>query len=231
MDATTLADTVVARWQRRLSRLSAGDRSHWRTKATYYRAVAELVALRPGQPPSWRSILAAASPRGCRSTFYEVTGPHAKHPLIGELIRDGRVESMQLALCYRRSGAVPQLLDEAKVWSYWPYREQLLARHRAAPMSETAAVTALTDVLWSWAQHNPGLAMALDHAPPICAVEDLMVTLPGRYSAVSAACVLVRHIVSGTRNAKPRDHAMVAGPAVSDTRVRTARRCAVREQW
>jgi hypothetical protein len=32
----------------------------------------------------------------------------------------------QIAQCYHRADAVEQLIDETKVWSYWPYREHML---------------------------------------------------------------------------------------------------------
>ena len=129
----------------------------------------------------------AAEPHGSRSTFYEVAGAHARHPLIDDFIHDGRMDSIQLALYYRRNDAVAQLLDEAKVWSYWAYRERLLAVLSAAPRSKEAMEAEVTASLVKWARSNPDLAAALNYAPPACVVEDLMVIWNGQLAAIRAA--------------------------------------------
>ncbi|GGM81178.1 hypothetical protein ACFFX1_18445 [Dactylosporangium sucinum] len=185
-----LGNTVIGRWHRRLSSNPSAKRSHWRTKTIYFLAVAGLVESAPGAPLTWKSIVDAAQPRGSRSTFYEVAGAHARHPLIDDLIRDGRVDSIQLALVYQRNDAVAQLVDETKVWSYWPYRERLLAAFAAAPRPPHAMEEAMSRSLAAWAKRHPHLAAALDYTPPACAVEDLMVLMHGRLAAVRAATVL-----------------------------------------
>src|SRR5688500_205367 len=161
-----LFHTVVGEWHRRLSTTQSAKRSHWRTKIIYFRSVARLLSMYPGIRLTWRRIVEAAGPQGSRSTFYEVAGAHARHPLIDDLIRDGRLDSIQLALCYRRPDAVTQLVDETKVWSFWPYRERLLATFAAEPMPAEAMEAALYEALADWAGRQPGLAAALDHAPP-----------------------------------------------------------------
>lgn len=181
-----LFNTVVGGWHRRLSTTQSTKRSHWRTKIIYFRSVARLLSMSPGMRLTWRRIVEAAGPQGSRSTFYEVAGAHARHPLIEDLIRDGRLDSIQLALCYRRADAVTQLVDETKVWSFWPYRERLLASFAAGPMEAGAMEAALVEALTAWAAHNRGLAAALDHAPPACAVEDLMLIKGGRVAAFRA---------------------------------------------
>lgn len=191
-----LFHTVVGEWHRRLSTTRSAKRSHWRTKIIYFRSVARLLSSHPGIRLTWRRIVEAAGPQGSRSTFYEVAGAHARHPLIDDLIRDGRLDSIQLALCYRRPDAVTQLVDETKVWSFWPYRERLLARFAAEPMPPEAMETALTEALADWAGRHPGLAAALDHAPPACAVEDLMIIKDRRVAAFRATNELsdiIRH--------------------------------------
>ncbi|HTJ33095.1 MAG TPA: hypothetical protein VL738_07680 [Dactylosporangium sp.] len=183
-----LNNTVTSRWHRRLSANPTAKRSHWRTKTVYFRAVATLVAGAPTAQLTWKSIVEAAAPHGSRSTFYEVAGAHARHPLIEAFINDGRMDSIQLALYYRRPDAVAQLLDEAKVWSYWPFRERMLdAVTAAGPMSAEALEAEVTDSLAKWARLNPQLAAALNFAPPACAVEDLMLIWNGRLAAVRAA--------------------------------------------
>ncbi|MFG2043328.1 hypothetical protein [Dactylosporangium sp. NPDC048998] len=183
-----LSNTVVSRWHRRLSANPTAKRSHWRTKTVYFRAVATLVAGAPAAQLTWKSIVEAAAPNGSRSTFYEVAGAHARHALIEAFINDGRMDSIQLALYYRRPDAVAQLLDEAKVWSYWPYRERMVdAVTNTAPASTEALETEVTSALQKWGRANPQLAAALNHAPPACAVEDLMLIRSGNLAAVRAA--------------------------------------------
>jgi len=190
--AAELSNTVVSRWHRRLSANPTAKRSHWRTKTVYFRAVAGLVATTPGAPLTWKSIVDAAAPHGSRSTFYEVAGAHARHPLIDAFIDDGRTDSIQLALYYRRTDAVAQLLDEAKVWSYWPFRERMVAAFGPAAPSVLEAEVA--DSLQKWARAYPQLAAAQDHTPPACAVEDLMLIRDGQLAAVRAADKLAGHL-------------------------------------
>jgi len=179
-----LRDTVTARWR-------AGLGVHWRTKIAYYEAVDRLLAGDPEDPLTWRSVVAAVRPRGCRSTFYEVTGPGAKHPLSAALRADEGVETAQLALRYNRSSPVEQLIDETKVYRYWLYRSEWLRQYERQPDLGTEALAAsLISVAGEWARHHRALAAALDHAPPVCAVEDLTVIGRGRISAVRAHTVL-----------------------------------------
>ncbi|WP_426505276.1 hypothetical protein ACPPVO_46730 [Dactylosporangium sp. McL0621] len=190
-----LRDTVVSRWHKRLSANPSAKRSHWRTKTVYFRAVASLVAAAPGAPLTWKSIVEAAAPNGSRSTFYEVAGAHARHPLIDAFIGDGRTDSIQLALYYRRTDAVAQLLDEAKVWSYWQHRERMLdAVSAAGPLPATVLEAEVCESLSKWSRANPHLAAALGHTPPACAVEDLMLIRNGQMAAVRAAGQLTEHL-------------------------------------
>jgi hypothetical protein len=172
-----LAETVAAAWRRRFERSGYGLRKHWRTRTTYYAATDRLAAARPGVTPSWRAIVDEVRPHGSASTFYEVTGRHAKYALHGAYVADASTVSLGIALHYRRSVAVEQLLDEAKVWTYWPYREIWLGH--PTPDSILATVGA-------WADDHPGLAAMLDFAPPACAVEDLVVVDGGKLPATRA---------------------------------------------
>lgn len=193
-----LFNTVVGGWHRRLSSTRSAKRSHWRTKIIYFRSVARLLAMYPGMRLTWRRIVEAAGAEGSRSTFYEVAGAHARHPLIDDLIRDGRLDSIQLALCFRRGDAVTQLVDETKVWSFWPYRERLLAQFAAVPTPAEGMEAALAQALTAWAVRHPALAAALDHAPPACAVEDLMIIKGGQVAAIRATNVLSELIRDAT---------------------------------
>jgi hypothetical protein len=182
-----LRTTVIGQWHDRLADNTSAKRNHWLTKVIYYSAAEELLAAHPDRPLTWKAVVGAARPRGCRSTFYEVAGTHARHRMIDELIRDDRSDSVQLALRYLRADPVDQLVDETKVWSFWPYRQRLLQRLASAPMPRPAIEEALAEGLVAWAGRHPSLAAALDHTPPACAVEDLMVIENGMLAPMRAA--------------------------------------------
>ena len=177
--------TVASRWQRRLL-----TTRHWRTKAAYYRAVTDLLEARPDRPLTWRSVVAAVRPAGSRTTFYDVTGPKARHPLVREFVAAEHINALQIALRYKRSSAVEQLIDETKVWSYWPYRETWLCGDHA----DRAGREPLVVVVSEWARSNPQLASALDFAPPASAVEDLLHVNEGRLSPVVAYTMLALEV-------------------------------------
>jgi len=190
MSSTIIEDlhtTVIGKWHVRLADNKSARRNHWQTKIVYFRSAAELLTACPGQSPTWKTVVAAARPRGCRSTFYEVAGAHARHRMIDDLIDDGRPDSIQIALRYLRTDPVEQLIDETKVWSYWPYRQRLITRILTAEMAQAQMEDALTRSLTVWARRNESLAAALDHSPPACAVEDLTVLCRGRLAAIRAA--------------------------------------------
>jgi hypothetical protein len=184
-----LDSTVTARWWRRLGG-ERSDRRHWRTRTGYYAAVSQLLEAGTHRP-TWSDVVNAVRPRGNRSTLYDVTGVHAKHSLIGDLLAQETSDPLQIALYYRRVAAVDQLIDETKVWTYWPYRESLSTQYRiGSDLGEQASVGLLVDAVASWARRYPGLARALRHAPPVCTVEDLLLLQPGRCSAVHAMTTL-----------------------------------------
>ena len=181
-----LGRTTIASWYTRLADNPCPRNRHWQTKIIYYRAVAELIAAQPGRPLTWKTIVGAVRPRGCRSTFYEVAGQHARHGMVSELIVDGTVRSIEIALRYQRPDPVEHLIDEAKVWSFWPYRQRF-AQEAAEPVAATDSVPApLRRELLSWAGANPALAAANAYRPPACAVEDLVLLHQGRLAALRA---------------------------------------------
>jgi hypothetical protein len=190
MSSPTIEDlrhTVIGKWHRRLADNKSQRRNHWQTKTVYYQAASELLNADPGRPLTWKSVVATARPRGCRSTFYEVAGAHARHRMIDDLIADGRPDSVQIALRYLRVDPVEQLIDEAKVWSFWPYRQRLLSDGLADGMTNDRMAETLTRDVIAWASRNGTLAAALGHTPPACAVEDLTVLHQGRLAATRAA--------------------------------------------
>jgi hypothetical protein len=171
-----LRDSTAARWRAELGG------THWTTKVSYYRAVeALLTGGVDARDLTWSDIVAAVRPHGSRTTFFGVAGPHAKKPL-SAAYRDG------LAACLERAGVPEMLVDETKVWSYWPYREGWAEELFRA--GEATAVECLVRVVLDWAVHERPVAAALDHAPPICAVEDLVVLRGGATAAAEAATIL-----------------------------------------
>ena len=181
-----LAQTAIAGWYHRLADNQCHRRNHWQTKIIYYRAVAELLAARPGCPMTWKTIVGAVRPRGCRSTFYEVAGQHARHGMVHDLIADGSVRSIEIALRYQRPDAVEQLIDETKVWSFWPHRQHFAERALDLGTSPDPVPEKLHRALTAWAANNPDLAAANWHRPPACAVEDLTLLHRGRLAAMRA---------------------------------------------
>ncbi len=182
-----LQHTVIGDWHARLSANRSPRRNHWHTKIVYFQAVTELLAARPGTPLTWKSVVAAARPHGCRSTFYEVAGAHARHRMVDDLIAAGTPDAIQLALRYLRTDPVEQLIDETKVWSYWPYRTRLLDRLASTDLTPTEQEHELVESLHTWSRRHEALAAAVNHSPPACAVEDLTVLHQGRLAAMRAA--------------------------------------------
>jgi hypothetical protein len=173
--------------------------------------------LTDGKPqPAWSDVIEAVRPKGSRSTFYEVTGAHAKDSLIGDLLAQDDIDLMQLALYYRRTAAVDQLIDEAKVWTYWPYRDCLSIRYRIDPdLDARASIELLAATVSSWARHNTSLASALRYAPPVCAVEDLLLLRPGQYSVVHAVSTLSRVIQKAADGAEGTDGSVSSSDAIA----------------
>lgn len=181
-----LRQTVIADWHTQLASNPSPRRNHWQTKVIYYRAVDELLAARPGHPLTWKTIVGAARPRGCRSTFYEVAGPHARHGMVARLIGHGSVRSIEIALRYQRREPVEQIIDETKVWSFWPYRTRFAERAAEPDAWSDQVPGPLRHALELWASAHPALAAANNYCPPACAVEDLTALYRGRLSPTIA---------------------------------------------
>ncbi len=186
-----LDGTVTARWRRRLIGAGAEEGRHWRTKVAYYAALRRV--LRPGSTPSWSEVTDAVAGGGSRSTFYEVTGRHAKHLLLAQFRSAGSTDGMLLAHLYERGSAVEALIDEAKAWTFWPYRESLPLLCQLEPeVDDNTAVDLLLRSVRDWARRDPVIAGALNAAPPVCAVEDLLTLRPGQFSPMSSLTTLIR---------------------------------------
>jgi len=208
-----LDSSVAACWRDGLIGSGAVQRRHWRTKVAHYQAVLEL--LEDGTPPRWEAVVARVQPKGSRSTFYDVTGASATHPLMAEYEADRGPGSngSQIALAYRRGSAVDQLIDETKVWSFWSYREEWLIPWRdKGEVDRGSLADSLESIMRAWARDNPALARALDLAPPACAVEDLTLIhgqLPALRARLSLRAVL-REAVDG-----PPEHIGDAAPKLA----------------
>jgi hypothetical protein len=197
-----LHHTAVATWRNRLVGDQTEARCHWRTKTTYYQAVADLLIGNSVESLSWRTIIGAVLPKGARATYYEITGPKARHSLIGALVSSADPLALQLGFVYHRQDAVSQLVDEMKVWSYWPYRQswleqlresyQLDSRDDRTGMDPRVAADSLRWMLAAWGGRNPVPAAALRCSPPVCAVEDLVMLGPDRMSPLRAHEELTR---------------------------------------
>jgi hypothetical protein len=178
-----LNSTIATQWRLRLTARKPKAQMHWRTKTAYYDAVIRLLNRGAGADLTWSSVVAAVSPHGSRSTFYEVTGPASKHSLLAAYASTTRVETLQGALCFKRPSAVAQLIDETKVYSFWHLRSRYLLSPGRTVEDATEALLA---TLRHWAQLNPRPAAALDFSPPVCAVEDLVAIHHGLLPALRA---------------------------------------------
>jgi len=181
------SDTVIADWYLGLADNRSSRRNHWTTKVMYYQAVTELLDARPDHPITWKGIVGAARPRGCRSTFYEVAGSQARRGMVDHLIADGSISSYTIALHYSTTDPITRLIDEAKVWSFWPYRQRF---RQAADGDPERIPEPLRELLAEWAHTHPGLAAATRCRPPACAVEDLTELSAGRLAPIRAEDLL-----------------------------------------
>jgi hypothetical protein len=186
-----LRETVAVRWRRELAGPEPSVRKHWNTKVSYYRAVDSLLAGGRGDPLSWVDVVAEVRPHGSRTTFFGVAGPHAKKPLLRAYRAAPAGPVRDVAAGLDRPTVPEMLVAETKVWSYWPHRVGWMHElFRADELTRPAVAECLIRVLLDWAVREQGLAAALDHAPPACAVEDLVVIREGQLGADEAGSVL-----------------------------------------
>jgi hypothetical protein len=186
-----LDDTVTVRWRRELAGSRHTGKSHWLTKTAYYTALDDIMSNNHPKPLNWRVVVDTVRPRGNSSTFYGVTGPRARHPLLRAFAASECPQSLYIAVHYHRLDPIDQLIDETKVWTYWPHRDAWLTRcRRRGVASREVAHAGMTAALTDWARSRPALAAALEFAPPICAVEDLMLLSNGQLSARAAVSQL-----------------------------------------
>jgi hypothetical protein len=181
-----LRNTVAVRWRRDVVGESSSPRRHWNTRENYYRTVDGLLAAFPGQMPDWKAITDEpgrntstlsdlfTNGRALRDAYSTAGGP--ARDLAGEL----------------RSDSKPDLLiDETKVWSYWPHRTGWMHQLSNSDYLQHSAITeSLVRVLLDWAERQPYLAAAHDHTPPICAIEDFLIVRRGEIGTMDAVTLL-----------------------------------------
>lgn len=81
------------------------------------------------------------------------------------------------------------LLAEARTWAFWPYRESWRSALSRYPLDLSASAEAYVRVLAQWAIDQPRLART---GAPLCALEDLLVILPGEPIADEAGTLVAR---------------------------------------
>lgn len=211
-----LRDTIAQRWHASLVGSGPKPRPHWTTKVTHYKAVSGALARAQGGRITWRDVTASIRPGGSASTFYDVAGRHGKHRLIDAYRNAGDANSLQIALEYHRNAVIDHLVDETKVWSYWEYREAYLRSHLDA---DRRSADGYLEALAAWASVNRLLAAALDCAPPMCAVEDLVALHRGGLAAFRARRLLTDVVRDAVRDAvrRPDSPATAADEAADPT--------------
>jgi hypothetical protein len=142
--------TCSAQWWRGLAEGRGLVRHHWQTRVSYYRALVALVERGGPEVLPWHAVVDAVVPGGSRTTFYQVAGWRGGRSLWGRYAASGTADAAQIACRYRRGSD---------------------GRGRVA--------TAVEESVRQWAADHRRLAGRLDHAPPMCAVEDLSLAWPG----------------------------------------------------
>lgn len=194
--------TVATYWRHDLSGVSGaqGDRqakSHWRTRVSHYRATKEVLD-DPTIPFARQEIVIRVRDQGGDprrgsgdSTFYTVVGPKAYRSLLRAYQGGAPGPARNLAALYEQYSTPEQLVNEAKVWSYWEHRRGWLTQLQAVnDLTRQVAATCLVRVLADWAVSEPALARCLACAPPMAAVEDLLVIWAPDATACAAESLL-----------------------------------------
>jgi hypothetical protein len=182
----------------------------WATRRRYYDALlavlAEVTASAGDDEVSRvrvsREALVSRAGQERPSTLYYLVGKQSAGSLLRHL--DERIPGFRGSQAYH--DVVENLIAEVKVWSYWPWREGWLAQLAAmeAPSRHFAAESMIR-VLAEWAGRHRGLAGAVGNAPPVAAVEDLLVVCPRAMPIRSATHVLTRTVETalGPREMSP----------------------------
>ncbi len=189
-----LAGTPTARW---LRETRSTHRSAWNDRLRCFHALGGILAAHHTSP----------SPLGGRLSQPRVDPPgllkavaHGAHFSSAESVFQ-RWRAKQNSEAIRRwAGPDPAVkpreafVAEAKIVSFWPYREGALAIADRFEMSLTEVAASYLRALGAWASDSPALAACVPVGPPPCVAEDMRVIArrslarrPVGHSAIDAA--------------------------------------------
>jgi hypothetical protein len=199
-----LGSTVTARWYVAVTGTQLRTRNRLRTRVSCYDAlektVKHLLGTRGG-PALARAHIRHSDLAGvAKSTLQYKFRRQNNDALLAALAAEDR----PLWETQPYHDGVENCAAELKVWTYWPYRDgwwTVLAEQDEP--DRRLAVESLILVLAEWAEHNPAVATHLDYAPPVAAVEDLMVVSRARISPRDATTLLGKVV---TRTLEGRGH-------------------------
>jgi len=129
-----------------------------------------------------------------RSTFNSLFGDADNASGDGRcLARELRVKRPGLAELRSDTNRVARCADEVRIWTFWPFRDGWLAEldQFAEPTRRTAAET-LVLMVAEWARRRPEAAVYPAPAPPMAAVEDLVVVSRAAIGPAPALALLTQ---------------------------------------
>ncbi|MGC5321169.1 hypothetical protein ACPXB5_20800 [Micromonospora arida] len=193
-----LSNTKTAQWY--AAQLGPGRPGRRRT---YVHALHTAVNESPTATLSRDAIVAAVGGR-TSSTLYSLVGQSSRASLLNQHGDD-------LRRTQRYGEVVDGLVIETKVWSHWRFREGWLDELvRLDSEDSKLAAETLIRVLVTWATRNPHLAVMLECAPPLSAVEDLLVICGGNARlAEQVAAVLTQVVTLALDPAEPSSSAVL----------------------
>ncbi|WP_232303567.1 hypothetical protein [Pseudofrankia sp. DC12] len=182
-----LDETAVAGWYRSARfrpgpapRESGGlvQRLNWQTRTRYYETLVDQLEATGGTTKGLaRDELAAAAGQRRPSTLYYLVSPRSPGSLAGALVA---ASPRRLYEKQRGERVLDLLITETKVWSYWPHREGwLTALDDLTVTDRWLAAASLVRVVADWAMDCRALATTAGFAPPVAAVEDLLMLADG----------------------------------------------------
>lgn len=183
-----LGQTICANWYS--AEFRERDSRRGSTRRRYYQALRSCLPDDGAAGDRLRldrnTVATAAGSRG-PSTLYLLFGAHSES-LVAAV-------SGQPYLGSRRSGPVADLITEAKVVSFWPYREAwLLGLVALGREDRRFAAETLIRVLAEWSVAERPLAAVDGFAPPLSVMEDLWLAGPDEPWSAAITAVLTRVI-------------------------------------
>ncbi|WP_306213497.1 hypothetical protein [Actinoplanes sp. RD1] len=183
-----MRETVAVVWRRNLYGAEPYASRHWTTRDSYYQAVDGLLAATPGKALSWQEIVDGAG--GSRTTFFDLANTRTRRAL-RDAYADTTGPARDLVDQLNRENKTELLVDETKVWSFFPHRSGWMHQlDNMDDLSRSMIAESLVRVLLDWAGRQPHLAAAHDFAPPICAIEDLLIVRRDELLTLDAVALL-----------------------------------------